>query len=103
MDRNSLKLAVRYSGETPPATLRAWCDVHPERVFELHVGGGHNTDRPDGRAYDVLLRPGWRMADDYCHTLIEPTVAGMLRQLRATTPCECEDCKKALAKEDGAW
>jgi hypothetical protein len=102
-DKDTKRLTVRYSGDTPPATLRTWCDAHAGRVFELHVGGGYCTDRPDGRAYDILLRPGWRMADDCCHTLIEPTVASMLRQLRAIAPCDCDDCAKALAKGGGSW
>lgn len=102
MEKNPKQLAVRYSGEPPPATLRAWCDAHPERVYELHVGGGYNADRADGRAYDVLLRPGWSMSDDCCHTLIEPTVAAMLQQLRATAPCDCDDCKRELTRKEGA-
>jgi len=101
---NIAPLTVRYCGDAPPpATLRAWCDAHPARVQELHAGGGYATGRPDGRAYDILLRPGWSMADDCCRTLIEPTVAAMLRQLRAITRCECSDCLAALATEGGSW
>ncbi|WP_038215289.1 MULTISPECIES: hypothetical protein [Xenophilus] len=103
MNNDKKRPSVRYSGDTPPATLRAWCDAHADRVFELHAGGGYCTERPDGFAYDVLLRPGWCMSDDCCHTLIEPTVADMLRQLRAIVPCDCEDCMTALAKGGGSW
>jgi len=87
---NIAPLSVRYCGDAPPpATLRAWCDAHPDRVQELHVGGGYATGR--------------RMSDDCCHTLIEPTVAAMLRQLRAITRCDCADCREALAKGGGSW
>jgi len=103
MAQTTITPSVRYSGDSPPATLRKWCDAHPFRVYELHCGGGYDTDRPDGFAYDVLLRPGWRMSDDFCHTLIEPTVAAMLRQLRAIEPCDCTDCTEALAKGTGSW
>lgn len=103
MDKDTKHLTVRYSGDTPPATLREWCDDHSDRVYELHVGGGYSNDRPDGRAYDVLLRPGWRMSDDYCHTLIEPTVKAMLMQLRNIARCDCADCTAAMAKGNGSW
>jgi hypothetical protein len=95
--------SVHYFGDRPPATLRAWCDAHADRVVELHVGGGYDTDRPNGHAYDILLRPGWSMSDDACHTLIEPTVAAMLRQLRTISRCDCKECVKALAKGDRSW
>lgn len=91
--------AVRYTGETPPITLRRWCDAHAERVKEVEVGHGYCTDRDDGKAYDILLRPGWRMSDDFVHTIIEPTVQQALRQLRCVLPCDCEDCATAQAKE----
>ena len=103
MDKTLKQPAVRYSGEKPPATLLAWCDAHADRVLELHIGGGYATERSGGFAYDILLRPGWRMADDCCHTLIEPTVNAMLQQLRAIAPCDCKDCTDALAKGTGSW
>ncbi|PZQ76989.1 MAG: hypothetical protein DI563_05270 [Variovorax paradoxus] len=96
-------LAVKYSGDKPPATLRRWCDAHADRVYELHCGGGYDSGRPNGFAYDVMLRPGWSMSDDACHILIEPTVADMLRQLRAIARCTCSDCIEALAKGTGSW
>ena len=34
---------------------------------------GYDSDRPDGFAYDVMLRAGWSMSDCACRTLIEPT------------------------------
>lgn len=85
-------LTVKYSGARPPATLRAWCDAHPHMVYELHCGGGYATERKGGFAYDVLLRGGWCMSDDLVHTLIEPTVAAMLGQLRSVAPCDCNEC-----------
>lgn len=103
MNTTPIRPAVLYSGVNPPATLRAWCDAHPERVQELHTGGGYSTERSGGFAYDILLRPGWCMSDDNCHTLIEPTVKAMLSQLRAIAQCDCQDCKEALAKGAGTW
>ncbi len=50
MSQESTRLAVRYSGDSPPGTLRVWYDAHGDRVFELHVGGGYNTERADGLA-----------------------------------------------------
>ena len=85
-------LAVRYTGQKPPATLRVWCDAHADRVREVEVGFGYCSDREDGKAYDILLRPGWRMRDDFVHTIIEPTVRRALDQLRNIARCECEEC-----------
>lgn len=80
-----------------PATLRRWIDAHPLIVAEFDCGDGYSTD--SGFAYDILLRAGWSMCDDYVHTLIEPTVKDMLRQLRAVRPCDCDECKRILAGE----
>ena len=97
------QLSVRYTGAPPPATLRKWCDAHAAQVLEVEVGYGYTTDREDGKAYDILLRPGWRMSDDFVHTIIEPTVADALRQLRAVARCDCSDCVAALVKGTGSW
>lgn len=85
---------VRYTGEKPPATLRAWCDAHADRVQEVEVGYGYS----EGKAYDILLRPGWRMGDDYVHTIIEHTVFKALDQLRNIAKCDCAECGRLLAK-----
>ncbi|MFH0134804.1 hypothetical protein ACGLHS_31635 [Variovorax sp. VaC1] len=89
--QNAAPLTVRYSGDVP-ATLRRWCDAHAHQVVEVDAGYGYATDRDGGFAYDVLLRPGWSMSDDACHTLIEPTVKAMLAQLRIVAPCDCDSC-----------
>ena len=70
-------------------------DVWVSQVEYLHRrhfarGEGYATD--SGFAYDILLRRGWRMSDDWVHILIEPTVKDMLRQLRSVTACDCRDC-----------
>ena len=89
---------VRYC-KPAPATLRRWIDAHPEKVAEFDCGEGYCSGRNDGFAYDVLLRPGWRMGDDFVHTLIEPTVAAMLAQLRNVVACDCDECQALLAEK----
>jgi hypothetical protein len=95
---STIKYAVRCTVIAPPKTLRVRCDAHAHQVLELEIGYGYDTGRVDGKAYDVLLHPGWSMADDCCHTIIEPTVADLLRQLRAVVPCDCAGCRAELAR-----
>jgi hypothetical protein len=86
------RYVVQYTGSVP-ASLRKYCDAHAHQIVEVDAGGGYTTDRPDGFAYDVLLRAGWAMCDDAVHTIIEPTVKATLAQLRAIKPCDCDSCK----------
>lgn len=91
------ELKVRYC-KPAPVTLKRWLDANADKVQEFYKGRGYSTDRESDFAYDILLRPGWRMSDDYVHTLIEPTVHAMLAQLRAVVPCDCDECKEMLKK-----
>lgn len=91
------EVKVRYR-KPAPATLKRWIDEHPDKVYEFDCGGGYATESRSGFAYDVLLRAGWRRGDDYVHTLIEETVKGMLTQLRAVVPCDCDECRAILKK-----
>lgn len=84
---------VKYCNPAP-ATLRRWIDAHPHVVAEFDSGGGYSS----GFAYDILLRPGWRMGDDFVHTLIESTVAAMLAQLRRVQKCDCDECQEMIAR-----
>lgn len=93
---NDQKFVVRYCNDAP-ATLRRWIDAHPHIVQEFDCGDGYATD--SGFAYDILLRPGYRMGDDFVHTLIEPTVALMLRQLRGVATCDCDECRELLGRQ----
>ncbi|CAH2810716.1 MAG: hypothetical protein CBARDCOR_6844 [uncultured Caballeronia sp.] len=98
MSTNELK--VRYCKQAP-ATLRRWIDAHPHIVAEFDVGEGYCSGRVDGFAYDILLRPGWRMHDDFVHTLIEPTVDQMLSQLRSVVQCDCDQCRELINRING--
>lgn len=88
--------AVRYC-KPAPATLKRWLDAHADKVDEFDCGGGYGTE--SGFAYDILLRAGWRMGDDFVHTLIESTVRDMLDRLKAVVPCDCDECKAMLASK----
>lgn len=82
---------VKY--ETPvPETLRAFLDKNAHKVYAVCCGGGYSFEARNGFAYDVLLRGGWRMSDDRCHMLIEPTIALIMDQVRGAVPCDCNDC-----------
>lgn len=91
------KFRVKYC-HPAPVSLRRWIDAHPDKVQEFDCGGGYSTDTPDGFAYDILLRAGWRKGDDFVHTLIEPTVKGMLTELKAVVECDCDECRELIAK-----
>lgn len=82
---------MRYEGRVPKS-LHDWCDAHPERVYEVAAGYGYCTD--SGFAYDIALRNGWRSSDDLVHSIIEPTVARALAELRAAVPCDCDACRR---------
>lgn len=97
------ELTVRYPGARVSARLWRWCDAHADKVQELDIGPGYSFGDRDRKGYNVLLRPGWSMAGDCCHTLIEPTVAAMLAQLRAVQRCDCEECRAALSLGRRAW
>jgi hypothetical protein len=84
-----------------PKTLKAWIDKHPEKIAEFDCGRGYCFGGDNDFAYDILLAPGWRMEDDCVHTLIEPTVKDMLRQLRSVVRCDCAECE-AMLVEAGA-
>jgi hypothetical protein len=83
-----------------PKTLKAWIDKHPDRVAEFDCGYGYSFGGDNDFGYDILLAPGWRMDDDYVHTLIEPTVADMLKRLRSIVRCDCAECKELLTKQE---
>ena len=87
--------SVKYEGSVGK-TLRAYCDTHAHQIQECCYGGGYGTDSE--KAYDVFLRAGWSKSDDCVHTIIEETVAEILRELRALSPCDCESCLESLAK-----
>jgi hypothetical protein len=84
---------VRYC-KPAPITLKRWLDANADKVEEFDKGHGYCGDRGHDFAYDILLRAGWRMCDDYVHTLIEQTVADMLSQLRSIVPCDCDECQE---------
>lgn len=92
----AVEWTVRYSGDKPPAPLQVWCDAHADRVQEVEVGYGYCSGRADGKAYDILLRPGWRMGDDFVHTIIESTVNKALEQLRNVVQCDCGECLQLI-------
>ena len=80
---------VRYEGRIPK-TLRAYAEKHAHQIVEV------TFDTLAIGEYDVLLRDGWRKIDDIVHQLVDPTVKGLIGQLRGIVPCDCsEDCRKA--------
>jgi hypothetical protein len=94
-------MTVKFSSPAPK-TLKAWIDKHPDRVAEFDCGRGYSFGGDNDFGYDILLAPGWRMYDDYVHTLIEHTVADTLKQLRSIVRCDCAECREMLAKQEGS-
>ncbi len=83
-------MTVKYEGRIPKL-LRRYADKHAHQFAEVTWSSGYCSDR--GGAYDAFLRNGWRMHDDYVHTLINETAAGLLAEMKAIVPCDCEDCR----------
>jgi hypothetical protein len=93
------EFVVKYC-KPAPASLRAWIEKNPEKVYEFDSGDGYCTE--SGFAYDILLRAGWRMGDDFCHTLIEATAKAMLAQLRSVEPCDCDECRQMIERANAS-
>lgn len=71
-----------------PAGVRAQVEAHADKVCEVLVG-----DAGDDYRYMAYLRSGWCKSDDLVHTLFGSTGRELIRELRAATPCDCEDCR----------
>lgn len=81
---------VKFIGRIPQ-TLRTWCIRNADKVEEVEYSGGYSCS-DSGMAYDVWLRRGWRWRHDTVHSIIEPTIADVLRKLRDLVPCDCVEC-----------
>lgn len=86
--------AVNYEGKIPKS-LRDYAEKHADQIQEITWSDGYDSDR--GGAYDAFLRAGWRKCDDYVHTLINDTAAGLIGELKDIVPCDCDDCQKRLS------
>lgn len=58
-----------------------------------------DDERSIGNSLIVSLKPGWRFINTECHTCGEDNVKAMTAQLRATTPCDCDECVKMGAAQ----
>jgi hypothetical protein len=63
-------------------------------------------DIDDGRKI-VMLRPGWAIEEpstsNACHTFGADTNAEIRREMKMVQPCDCPDCRKALAGSGKLW
>lgn len=80
----------------PHKTVRAAVEARREAVAEVDYESGFDTR--NGKAYDILLKPGWigDMYGDRLHTAICYTAAEAVMFIRGAGPCDCDDCKRAL-------
>lgn len=83
---------VQYQAGVP-ASVRAYCDKHAERIHSVDFGG--TGWRAESWRYMAWLRSGWNCGDDCVHSVIGDTAADLLANLRAIGPCECDSCKEA--------
>jgi len=77
---------VRYSHGVP-ASIRAWCDAHADRISEVIVGG-----RRDAWQYFAYTCTGWNQGDDRVHSVIGNTAREFIAGLRRVDRCDCDDC-----------
>jgi len=66
---------VEFIGNIPKS-LRQYAEKHADRIQEVTWSDGYCSDW--GGSYEAALRPGWRKCDDYVHTLISTTAAGLI-------------------------
>lgn len=52
-----------------------------------------------GRQWFIDLKPGWIVADERTHGIVETRKADALDKLNLTERCECDECRQMLAKE----
>lgn len=54
----------------------------------------------DADGYWIYLTPGWQNgADPGTHGIIEDTKREAYRTLRSAKPCDCDDCKREMARK----
>lgn len=75
-----------------PKVLQEYAARHSHQVREITWSDGYGSER--GGAYDAVLQPGWRKCDEYVHTLINATAAGLIAELVDIIPCDCEECRR---------
>lgn len=73
-----------------PKTIRKWIDAHPGVIADVDRDSGFTTK--SGKAWDILLSPGWS-AEDCAHIIIEETVRDVMDKLATVDRCGCEECK----------
>lgn len=81
--------SIRYEGVIP-AKLKIVCDCNRHKIKEVTYHDGWATDT--GYSYEVVLRNGWRASDDLVHTLLDTSVDGIIRQIKAAERCDCDNC-----------
>lgn len=60
-----------------------------------------DDERSIGNGWFVYLRPGFRYGDAHCFS--EDTKRDVARTMSQVEPCDCEDCRKALASTGKLW
>lgn len=85
---------VQYDREIP-ATVRAYCDRHADRISSVDYGG--RGSRAETWRYMAWLRSGWNCGDDTVHSVIGDTAADLITRLGQIAPCTCETCRSATA------
>lgn len=51
-----------------------------------------SDEREMGDGFWVYLKPGWRWAEDWVHSIHEDTPSECLRELHRAIPCHCREC-----------
>jgi hypothetical protein len=54
----------------------------------------------DSDGYWIELAPGWILAGEWTHGIVEDTKKRAHSQMALVEPCECIECKALLAKTD---
>lgn len=49
----------------------------------------------------IYLKPGWIVAGERTHQIVETRKKDALGKMFLVEPCDCDDCRRAIAKGSG--
>ena len=52
----------------------------------------------DSDGWWIILKPGWIVRDERTHQIVEDRKRDALDKLDLVDPCECDECRRLLAK-----
>ena len=81
-----------------PESLKKLAAKHPDRVQSLDVEYDEWAGPRSPYSYWMWLNPGWS-PDGEVHCIHEPSVREFMEVWRQVGPCDCPQCREALAEK----